>query len=346
MAPTTQKALLLLEAQGSYAVQEVKVLPPAAGEILIKVHAAALNPVDWKIRNWNVLIDGYPAILGSDIAGEVAEIGEGVTDFKKGDRVFGQAEFIKERGAFQQYVLSGAATTAKIPPKFSFDDATTLPMALTTAYSGLYSKTPNGLGIDVPDTSKATGKYAGTPILILGGSGSVGQLAIQLAKFSGFSPVLTTASSKHTEALKEFGATHVLDRNLSAADLKAEIAKITQKPLTLVYDTISQESTQQTAIDVLAPGGHIAFVLPASVKATDDKTINQAFAGLKAPHNVELLQTFYHDKVYGFLENGVIKPNGVEVVPNGLAGIPDGLARLEADQVSRLKLVAHPQETA
>jgi len=86
MSPT-QKALLIKEPHGPWVLDTVEIEKPGPGLILIKVISASLNPVDWKIQKWNVLIDGYPAVLGSDIAGDVEEVGEGVTDFKKGDRV-------------------------------------------------------------------------------------------------------------------------------------------------------------------------------------------------------------------------------------------------------------------
>ncbi|KAH9481166.1 Dehydrogenase azaJ [Psilocybe cubensis] len=342
----THKALVLPEKLGKFIVADFPREAPGHGEILIKVQSAALNPVDWKIQKWDVLIDGYPAVLGSDIAGDVEEVGEGVTEFKKGDRVFGQAEFKKSRGAFQQYVVSSASTTSKIPPKYTYDEASTLPMALTTAYSGLYSKTGNGFGIEAPLTDSAVGKYAGIPIVILGGSSSVGQFTIQLAKLSGFSPIITTASVKNSDSLKTFGATHVLDRNLSADALREEISKITSKPIQYVYDSISFGPTQQIAFDILSPGGRVVYVLQPTVTATEDKQINFAFAALSTPHNAEIMPLFYHDHVYRFLENGWITPNRVEALPNGLAGAIEGLQRLEADQVSRLKLVARPQETA
>lgn len=84
----THKALVLPEKFGEFIVADFPREAPGPGEILIKVQSAALNPVDWKIQKFDVLIDGYPAVLGSDIAGDVEEVGEGVTDFKKGDRVY------------------------------------------------------------------------------------------------------------------------------------------------------------------------------------------------------------------------------------------------------------------
>lgn len=87
MAPLTQKALLLDAKFGKLVVDTIPVPKPGPGDILVKVHAAALNPVDWKIHKYGIFVQTFPAILGSDISGDVEEIGEGVLDFKKGDRV-------------------------------------------------------------------------------------------------------------------------------------------------------------------------------------------------------------------------------------------------------------------
>ena len=86
--PSTQKALVIDKRQGDFQLTDIAILKPGYGEILVKVQAAALNPVDWKIRKYGVLIDEYPAVVGSDIAGDVEEVGSGVTGFTKGDRVY------------------------------------------------------------------------------------------------------------------------------------------------------------------------------------------------------------------------------------------------------------------
>ena len=88
MAPLTQKALILDAKLGKFSVDIAQVPKPGSGEILVKVKAAALNPVDWKIQKYGFLVEKFPAILGTDIAGDVEEIGEGVTEFQKGDRVW------------------------------------------------------------------------------------------------------------------------------------------------------------------------------------------------------------------------------------------------------------------
>ncbi|KAF8148881.1 chaperonin 10-like protein [Crassisporium funariophilum] len=343
---STQKALILPEKFGKFVLDTISIPKPAAGELLVQVKAASLNPVDWKVQKYGIFIEDFPAIVGSDIAGDVVQVGEGVTEFKKGDRVFFQGEFVKERAAYQQYTIGNASTTARIPDNMSYDQVSTLPVALSASWVTLYNQNPHGLGFTAPTTPEARGKYKGIPIVILGGSSSVGQFEIQFAKLSGFSPIITTASLHHAAFLKSLGATHVLDRHLGPAPLRAEIAKITNQPIKTVLDSISVEVTQQAGWDLLAPGGQLGTVLPPTVKAEKEKSAVGVVGALSMPVNKALLETLYHDKITGFLEEGVIKPNRVEVLPGGLAGIVEGLQRLENGEVSRLKLVAHPQETA
>ncbi|KAF8972286.1 chaperonin 10-like protein [Flammula alnicola] len=344
--PATAKALLIPKKYAPLVVGQVSVRKAGPGEILIKIQSTSLNPIDWKIHKWGIVYEDFPAILGNDIAGDVEEVGAGVTDFKIGDRVFGQGHFKGDRGSFQQYVIALASTTAKIPPNVSYDEASTIPTVLTAAYVGLYNQNPHGLGLDPPISDVTQGQYAGTPIVVIGGASSVGQIVIQLAKLSGFSPIITTASLKHTELLKSLGATAIFDRNLASSALASEITKIVDsRPIKLVYDAISLKDTQQLGLDLLAPGGQLAVVIPPSVTPIEERSVVHVLGILRLPHNIALLETLYHDKLHGFVEQGIIKPNGVEVLPNGLAGIPEGLDRMEADLVSRSKLVAHPQET-
>jgi len=345
--PTKQKALLLEKKLGNFVVGENDIPTPGPGDVLIKIKATSLNPVDWKIQKYGIFVEDYPAVLGNDIAGDVEEVGEGVTEFKKGDKIFVQGLFTNTHASFQQYAIASSSVVARIPPNLSYDEVSALPVALTAAYVGLYNQIPHGLGIAPPLTEAALKEYVGTPIVILGGATSVGQFAIQLAKFSGFSPIITTASLKHTDYLKSLGATHVFDRNLPSNELVSEVNKITgNKPIQFVYDSVSVPATQQAGLDLLASGGRLALVLPPAVKIPEDKSISAVFGVITHPQNKELLETLYHDKISGWLEKGIIKPNKVEVLPDGLKGIVDGLKRMENDQVSGLKLVAHPQETA
>ncbi|KAG6879795.1 hypothetical protein C0992_011593 [Termitomyces sp. T32_za158] len=319
----TQKALLLETLQGNFVVGSRTIPKPGPGQLLVKVFATGLNPVDWKIQKYGAFVKEFPAVVGSDLAGEVEAVGEGVMSFKKGDRVFAQGTFESDFASYQQYTLTYAATTAIIPARFSYEDVATIPVALTAAYVGFYNVKPFGLGLARPTEAK--------------------NQALQLAKLSGFSPIITTASLQHTEFLKYIGATYVLDRNLATDALKAEIMKMTNKPIDIVYDAISVPGTQQTGHDLLAPGGNLITVLPLSITKNDNLNHTQVTGILRLPQNMELLAGLYA-KLSQFLEEGAIKasPNRFKVLPGGLEGIITGLKELENNQVSGVKLVARP----
>lgn len=127
----TQKALMLESAQGKFVVGTRNIPKPGPGQLLVKVLATGLNPIDWKIQKYDVFVKEFPAVLGSDLAGEVVTVGEGVTSFKEGDRMyiryisdhafsilirgrFAQGTFESDFASFQQYALTYAATTAMV----------------------------------------------------------------------------------------------------------------------------------------------------------------------------------------------------------------------------------------
>ncbi|KAF9564513.1 GroES-like protein [Agrocybe pediades] len=355
-----QKALVITAATtpeqwaARYRLDDIPIPTPAQGEILIKILAVGLNPADWKMPKYDVLIPKtYPAIIGQDIAGEVEKVGEGVEGFEKGDRVMCQAQNWSVGGAFQQWVAVASDFVSKIPDNVTYDEAATLPLAVSTAYSGLYSEPPNGAGLALPLEGESSNKYLGSPIVILGGASAVGQAVIQLAKLSGFSPIITTASTSNEDALKKIGATHVLDRDLSSEDVIAEVKKILGRgkvALEYVYDVVAAEATQKLAVALLenlslGKGGHAAIASPnIAVSAPNDLIKVAKVFGAPAPYNDKLFQDLYSKRLYGWLKNGIIVPNRFEVLQGGLNGVVGGARRLE-DGVSRLRLVAHPQET-
>ncbi|TFK69667.1 GroES-like protein [Pluteus cervinus] len=340
---STQRSLLLQGPQGAFVVRDRPIPEPGPGEILVKIYAAALNPIDWKVRKYNVHLSSYPAILGLDGAGDVVKIGEGVSNFVPGDKVFFPGVYDSKGATWQQYALADAEFAAKIPSNISYDQATTIPTGLTTPYNAFYQ----GWGLTLPTKSAGgLGKYAGTPILVIGGSSAVGQFAIQLAKASGFSPIITTSSLKHTDHLKSFGATHILNRHNPLSTLAGDVAKITST-LPYAYDAVALPDAQQAVYDLLSDGGKLATVLPPRIpnsirtKEGDGKVVHQVQAMRTIPGQEEKLAEGYRNWTE-WLQTGLIKPQPLEVLPNGLNGIADGLQRLEDDKISGIKLVAHP----
>ncbi|EJF58192.1 GroES-like protein [Dichomitus squalens] len=349
---STQKALILPEKQGEWKVVDVPIPTPGPKDVLVKVVATALNPVDWKIKEYGYFVSDYPFVGGTDGAGIVEQVGSEVSNLAKGDKILFQGWFTNDKATFQQYTIVPAEITAKIPENISFDQAASVPLGLATVTTGLWNHHPDAKSASLVAPYEEGGEttYAGKPAVILGGSSSVGQYAIQAARLSKFSPIITTASPHNEALLKSLGATHVLDRSLPASTLAAEVAKIAGgKPVEFVYDAISLADTQALGYDVLAPGGVLFLTLPVQIpedkrKAGDKKIVN-VFGNVHSPENRQLGVEQY-SRLTEWLKTGAIVPNKVEVLPNGLAGIPEGLERLKNNKVSGTKLIGHPQETA
>ena len=200
--------------KNSIQVKSAPYTSPRANEIVIKNGAVAINPVDWVIPDMGGMAFSfikYPVVLGSDTAGEVVEIGQGVTGFQVGDRVVGHALSVEEKhnnspeGAFQMYTVLRAHMASRIPDTLSYERAAVLPLGLSTAACALFQK--DQLALQYPSmTPKPTGKT----LLVWGGSTSVGSNAIQLAVAAGYD-VITTASPKNFDYVKKLGASQVFD---------------------------------------------------------------------------------------------------------------------------------------
>ncbi|KZT64347.1 GroES-like protein [Daedalea quercina L-15889] len=345
------RALYVPEKQAPFVVKSIPTWVPGRGELLIKVESAGLAPVDWIMQSTGILVEKYPVILGLDVAGTVEQVGEGVTKFKKGDRVFKEGSLGENPFAgFQQYTLAHEDTTAKIPDNITFDQAATIPLALATSAVALYHDGENAIGgtcgLTPPWEAGGRDKYKGQATVVFAGASTVGQMTIELLKLSGFDPIITTASLSNAEFLKTLGATYVLDRKLSPEALHAEIRKITQAPFKTIYDAAGASETQHLGYDLLAPGGILAAVqhdLIAPEKKVPEKKSFFMYGDVNVPQNRKLGSSLF-SKLTGLLEEGALKPIPVEVVPGGLEGIPVALEKLRKG-VSCVKLVARPQET-
>jgi len=347
--PTTQKALYVESKQGKWVVADAEVWTPGEGEILVKIESTALNPVDWKIQSTGYFVNDYPAILGSDSAGVVAAVGQGVTNFAVGDRVLHQGFFVNRLATFQQYTIIYSDIAAKIPPSISFDQAASIPLGLATAAVGLFAPKRTGgggAGFLAPWDEKNAGKHAGQPIVIFGGSSSVGSYTVQLAKLAGFSPIITTSSPSNFDLVKSLGATHPVDRN--STTLVEEVKAIAGRDINIVYDAISLADTQPQAYEIVAEGGQLALVLPLTIpqdKLNAKKEIINVFGSGHVPENREFIAGLYK-KLPQLLESGDIKPNVIQYAAGGLASIPDQLELLKNNQISGAKVVVRPPETA
>lgn len=198
---------------------------PGRGEILVENHATAINPADWKAQDGAFPVKYLPLIMGSDLAGEIAKIGENVLEFSKGQRILGQSVGLVtgklEHGGFQQFTVVPAIGVCPIPDNISYEGACVLPLAISTAAHGLFGQDKLGLPKPTHDV-----KELDTTLLVWGGSFSVGSAVIQLAVAAGLR-VVATASEKNFEFCKELGASEVFDYNSPGivGDLTAALEK-------------------------------------------------------------------------------------------------------------------------
>jgi NADPH:quinone reductase-like Zn-dependent oxidoreductase len=168
---------------------------PRATEVLVRVHAAGVNPVDWKTRATGGRLGSPPFTVGWDIAGVIEELGLGVTRFAVGDRVFGMPSFPFEAGGYAQFVTSRSRQLARTPDNLSDIEAAALPLSSLIAWQSLI------------DTAAVT---AGSRVLIQGAAGGVGHLAVQIAKGHG-AHVIGTAGAEDQAYLAQLGVDEPID---------------------------------------------------------------------------------------------------------------------------------------
>ena len=178
-------------------VEDVPRPEPAPTEVLVRVAAAGVNPVDWKVRKGGGLLGEPPFTVGWDVAGVVEELGMGVTWLSPGDRVFGMPRFPREAACYAEYVASPSRQLARIPERWSDVEAAAVPLAGLTAWQALV------------DTS---GVGEGSSVLVLGAAGGVGHFAVQIAKARGAWVAGTSSVEKH-DFLRGLGVDEPLDKN-------------------------------------------------------------------------------------------------------------------------------------
>jgi NADPH:quinone reductase-like Zn-dependent oxidoreductase len=228
-----------IEAHGGPEVLKFGEMPDpvaAAGQVVVDIVAASVNGADWKVREGKSgQLSKFPYILGRDFSGVVSSLGEGVSDLRVGDEVFGVCD-VGQEGAYAEKIAIKAAIVAKKPASLSHVDAAALALAGLTAIC------------TVEDTLKLK---AGETILIQGGAGGVASFAIQLAKHLG-ARVITTASASNHDYMRTIGADEIIDYN--AVDFTKVI-----KDCDAVFDTVGGDVAQRS-FAVLKPGGRAAFI--------------------------------------------------------------------------------------
>lgn len=273
------RAIAINEFGGPEVFQEIEVPTPTAadGHVVIAVKASAVNPVDYKVRDGRAefLCPQFPAILHADCAGVVAEVGAGVTDFKPGDEVYAfSSGLMGKPGALAEFMAADTRMITHKPKSISFEEAAALPLVTVTAWYSLIDCFQIG-----PEHT----------ILVQGGTGGVGHVAVQLAKSRGAKVFATCGSDEKCEIAKSLGADDAF--NYKAMPVKEYVKQATGGAgFDVVYNTPGADSIDQsvtatkfrgTVLDILGdfptqPGFSMKWLNFSSV-----------FAGRSITHDVE-----------------------------------------------------------
>jgi NADPH:quinone reductase-like Zn-dependent oxidoreductase len=261
-------------------VEEAPVPVPGAGEVLVRVHAAGVNPVDWKIRDGMLreISPALPRTLGQDVSGVVESVGEGVGAFKPGDEVFAYLS-LRRGGGYAEYAIAETGELAKKPASIDHEHAAAVPLAALTAWQALVDQAH----LD-----------AGQTVLVHAGAGGVGHFAVQIAKAKG-ATVIATASAANHGFLKEIGADVTIDYRTQKFE---EVAK----DVDVVLDPIGGE-TQERSLGVLKKGGMLVSIVqpPSAEKLTEHEVRGGVM--LVTPEGAQLA------RIAAMIDAGTITPH-------------------------------------
>lgn len=259
-------------------INKPKALP---GTLIIGVHAAGINPFDYKVRDGamrHAIPLQFPKILGMDLSGKVVELGSGVTGFSIGDEVYGQAAFFGGGGSIAELTIAMPSSLSAKPKNINFEEAAAIPLTAVSAYQAL---------IDNMNLS------IGQKILIHGGGGGIGSMAIQLAKHLG-AYVATTVATKDIDYVKKLGADVVID-------YQTEKFEDVIKDYNSVLDLVGGESYKKS-FEVLLSGGVIVSLIE-----QPDSELSEKY-NIKARHQATKVDSASLKKVTELVESSAIKP--------------------------------------
>lgn len=283
---------------------------PGAGQLLVKVHACGVNPVDFKIRQGLFPIEApFPRVLGFDISGIVEAVGEGVADFVVGDEVFYSPE-LSGPGGYAEYHVADVALVTFKPEGISHAEAASLPLAGMTAWQALFER---------------GGLAQGETVLVHGGAGGVGSLAVQLASWAGCE-VIATAGPQNHDFLEDLGADVIIDYR--GHDFVEAVMDATKgRGADVILDTVGGEVFAKSFL-ALAPRGSVVSIVPEAMAGLDMKALIPGFF-----RNAEAHMLFMErrrdtlDALARLVERGFVDPVVETILP--LERVADAHRRLE-----------------
>lgn len=268
-------------------VREVPRPTPAEGELLVRVRAAGVNPVDAGVRSGRaagMVGAGTPYVPGFDVSGVVADVGPGVEGFEPGDSIFAMID-LRRGGGYAEYAIVKASEAAPKPTRATFQEAAAVPLVALTSWQAL---------VEIADLR------AGQTVLIHGGSGGVGSVAVQLAKSRG-ARVIATASASNQAFLRELGADVAVDYETQRFEDVAEAVDV-------VLDPIGGD-TQVRSLGVLKDGGILVSLGGLTPKARDPARDVRARSMLVRADGAQLR------RIGALIEEGAVHPVVTRVFP-------------------------------
>ncbi|RYJ44233.1 zinc-dependent alcohol dehydrogenase family protein [Flavobacterium beibuense] len=242
----TMKALVLEEFNNEFVMKEVALPLPLDGQVLVAIKASGINPLDLKIKSGNAAHarTTLPAILGIDMAGVVTAVGKNVTGYKVGDEVYGMTGGIAGvQGSLAQFAAVDADLLAHKPANIGFKEAASLPLAIITAWEGLVDRAN-------VDSSKT--------VLVHGGAGGVGHIAVQIAKSFG-ATVYATGEPASRKAIESYGATPI---DYTTESVQDYVEKYTAgEGFDIIFDTVGGQNLDNSFTAVKHYTGHVVSIL-------------------------------------------------------------------------------------
>lgn len=306
------RALTYDRSSGAFAVREVPRPEPGPDDLLVKVEACGLNPVDAKIGLWiGSIPDRGDFVPGLDVSGVVEAVGKNVSRWKRGDRVLYHGNRTRPDGGFAEYALQDSAA-AIAHPNVSAAIAAATPCAGWTAWRALVDKL------------HAT---ASDSLLVIGGSGGVGSFAVQIARHLGLTTVIATCSAANVEYVKSLGATHAID--YASADPVAAVMEITNgRGVTLAIDTVGANNDISAANSLAFDGQMVELV-----DVVRPARYREPFGRGLTFHQISLGSAGYRGGPAGMaalvaagssfsslLESGAIRPPALRTIPIDATG--------------------------
>lgn len=275
-------------------LKDVPTPTPADNEVLIQVHYAGVNPVDWKIREGalqGAYPQSFPMILGWDCSGTIKAVGKNVRNFKPGDEVFAYCRKPQiQWGTYAEYISFDASNVALKPKNINFAEAAAIPLACLTAWQAIF---------DFANLKK------GQTILIHAGAGGVGGFAIQLAHNAG-AKVITTASESNHPYVKKLGADFAIDYNKQ--NFVEKVREFAPQGVDVVFDTIGGK-TLKDSIGLLKTGGALVTIIDRNVQSLKlPPTIKAGYVFVQ-PDGKELTQ------ISNLIKDGKLKAPQIEELP-------------------------------